>query len=185
MDAAINARRADLELAVRKQDRTEQLYKKEFLPFSEMDETGTRRMLAEAQLEETLVSKRLAELECERSIEIVKRITITSPIDGVVAERFLSSGEYVEKQPILKLAQIKPLNVEIILPVTLYRSVRMDMTAKVMPESPLSGSHTAKVKVFDKVIAATSGTFGVRLELPNPNNSLPGGLKCKVKLLFD
>jgi len=201
MDAAINARRADLELAIRKQERTEKLFKKEFLPFAEMDETETKKMLAEAlleealqnkrfaelefkraeaQLEETLVNKRLAELEYERSIEIVKRMTITSPIDGVVVERFLSSGEYVEEQPILKLAQIDPLNVEVILPVAMYRSIRMDMPARVIPEPPLSGSYAAKVKVIDKVIDAASGTFGVRLELPNPNKSLPGGLKCKV-----
>jgi len=82
---------------------------------------------------------------------------------------------------ILKLAQINPLNVEIILPVAKYRSVRMDMVAKVVPEPP-GGTYSAKVKVIDKVIDAASGTFGVRLELANPNNALPGGLKCKVRL---
>jgi multidrug efflux pump subunit AcrA (membrane-fusion protein) len=206
IDAVIKARQADLDLAIRKEKRNEELFKKDFVPFAEMDEAETKRMLAEAQLEEAVVNKRLvgldykraeaqveaavvnkqlAELEYERSREVVKRMTIISPIDGVVVERFLSSGEYVEQQPILNLAQINPLNVEIILPVTLYRSVRMDMTAKVMPESPLSGSYTAKVKVIDKVIDAASGTFGVRLELANPNNTLPGGLKCKVRLPFD
>ena len=185
IEAVIKARQADLDLAIRKVKRNEELFKKEFVPFAEVDETETKRMLAEAQLEEAVVNKRLAELEYERSKEVVKRMTITSPIDGVVMERFLSSGEYVEEQPILKLAQIDPLNVEIILPVAKYRSVRMDMAAKVIPEAPLSGTYSAKVKVIDKVIDAASGTFGVRLELANPNNALPGGLKCKVRLPFD
>jgi multidrug efflux pump subunit AcrA (membrane-fusion protein) len=206
IDAVIKARRAELDLAIRKEKRNEELFKKEFVPFAEMDEAETKRMLAEAQLEEAVVNKRLAELdhkraeaqveaavvnqrlaqlEYERSKEVVKRMTIVSPVDGVVVERYLSSGEYVEEQPILKLAQINPLNVEIILPVSMYRSVRMDMVAKVVPEAPLSGSYTAKVKVIDKVVDAASGTFGVRLELANPNNTLPGGLKCKVRLPFD
>ncbi len=206
IEAVIKARRADLDLAIRKVKRNEELFKKDFVPFAEVDETETKRMLAEAQLEEAvvnkrlaeldhkraeaqvesaMVNKRLAELEYERSKEVVKRMTVTSPIDGVVMERFLSSGEYVEEQPILKLAQIDPLNVEIILPVAKYRSVRMDMVAKVIPEAPLSGTYSAKVKVIDKVIDAASGTFGVRLELANPNNALPGGLKCKVRLPFD
>ncbi len=39
----------------------------------------------------------------------------------------------------------------------------------------------AEVGVVDKVVDAASGTFGVRLELPNPDTSLPAGLKCRVR----
>ena len=39
----------------------------------------------------------------------------------------------------------------------------------------------AKVIVVDKVIDAASNSFRVRLELPNPNQSLPPGLRCKVE----
>ena len=40
--------------------------------------------------------------------------------------------------------------------------------------------HTAKVTVVDRVVDAASGTFGVRLELPNHALKLPAGLKCTV-----
>jgi hypothetical protein len=30
---------------------------------------------------------------------------------------------------------------------------------------------------------AASGTFGVRLELPNPGNQIPAGAKCKARFL--
>ena len=126
------------------------------------------------------MNKRLAELEYERAAEVVKRLIILSPIDGVVVERFLSGGEYVETESILRLAQVHPLNVEVILPVTLHNSIKVGMRAKVKPESPVGGQYGAEVKIVDKVIDAASGTFGVRLELPNPNYSLPAGLKCKV-----
>ena len=39
----------------------------------------------------------------------------------------------------------------------------------------------ARGQVVDRVVDAASGTFGVRLELPNPNYALPAGLKCKVR----
>jgi hypothetical protein len=32
----------------------------------------------------------------------------------------------------------------------------------------------------DRVIDAASGTFGVRLTMPNPDGALPAGLKCTV-----
>ncbi len=201
MVAIIKARKADLDLAIRKEDRSSQLYKKDYVPFADMDESETRKRLAEAQLDEAVqnkkfselehkrtqaqldemaIAKRLAELEYQRADEVVKRLIIKSPVDGVVVERYLSSGEYVEDQPILKLAQIHPLNVEVILPVKHYHLIKTGMRATVKPEAPVGGQYTAEVKVIDKVIDAASGTFGVRLELPNPNHQIPAGLKCKV-----
>ena len=38
------------------------------------------------------------------------------------------------------------------------------------------------MSVVDHVIDAASGTFRVRLELPNPDNRLPAGLKCVVSV---
>ena len=35
------------------------------------------------------------------------------------------------------------------------------------------------IKTIDKVLDAGSGTFGVRLELPNADRHLPAGLRCK------
>jgi multidrug efflux pump subunit AcrA (membrane-fusion protein) len=80
----------------------------------------------------------------------------------------------------LKLAQIDPLNVEVILPVNQILSIRVGMRAKVIPEAPIRSQYMAEVKIVDGVIDAASGTFGVRLDLPNPNQQLPAGLKCKV-----
>ena len=40
--------------------------------------------------------------------------------------------------------------------------------------------HVASVTLVDRVIDAASGTFGARLELPNPDHSIPGGLHCQV-----
>jgi len=45
----------------------------------------------------------------------------------------------------------------------------------------LPGVHKARVVVVDKVIDAASGTFGVRLTLPNPGRRIPAGLKCKAR----
>ncbi len=158
----------------------EELYKKQVLPFSQMDEIETNRILAETQLQEALENKRLAELEYKRTVEVVNRLTIRSPINGVVVERNLSPGEYIENQSVLKLAQIHPLNVEVILPVNRLPSIKVGMRAKVIPEAPIGGEYVAEVKIVDRVIDAASGTFGVRLEMPNPNNRLQAGLKCRV-----
>jgi multidrug efflux pump subunit AcrA (membrane-fusion protein) len=35
--------------------------------------------------------------------------------------------------------------------------------------------------VVDRVVDAASGTFRVRLELANPGNRIPAGIKCAVR----
>ena len=180
MEAGIKAKQASLDFYTRKKRMNEELFKKQVLPFSQMDEIETNRVVAELQLQEALENKRLAELEYKRSVEVVNRLTVRSPINGVVVERNLSPGEYIENQSVMRLAQIDPLNVEVILPVSQLLSIKVGMRAKVIPEAPIGGQYSAEVKIVDKVIDAASGTFGVRLELPNPNYRLPAGLKCKV-----
>lgn len=183
LEATIKAKQEALEFAERKLERNKDLYSQKALPDQQWDEVETQRLLAEHELAEALENKQLAELELKRAIEVVERMKIRSPLNGVVVERFLHPGEYVEDQPILKLAQIHPLNVEVILPVEMLGSVKSGMGATVKPEAPVSGFYTAKVKIVDRVVDAASGTFGVRLELPNPRYQLPPGLKCKVVFL--
>jgi hypothetical protein len=96
-------------------------------------------------------------------------------------ERLLSPGEFAKQTPILKLAQIDPLRVEVIAPVALLKKIAVGMRAQIMLEAPVNGAYEARVTVVDRVVDAASGTFGVRLELPNPGYKLPAGLKCKAR----
>jgi multidrug efflux pump subunit AcrA (membrane-fusion protein) len=180
MEATIRSKKAQLDFLLRKNQQNEELFQKGAVPFTQKDEAETNRILAEQGLLEALENKRLADLELKRATEVFNRMTIRSPIQGVVVERFLSPGEYIENQSIMKIAQIDPLNVEVIVPVARFASIKVGMRAKVIPEAPIADQYMAEVKIVDRVIDAASGTFGVRLELPNPSYRIPAGLKCKV-----
>lgn len=180
MESGIRVAEARLKFSLRKQERFEELYKKEVIPFKEMDEARTESELALMELEESKDNRLLAEMEFKRSREILRRMSIRSTISGVVMERFLAPGEHVEDQPILKVAQIDPLYVEIFAPLELLGGVKVGMTADLAPEEPVGRVYKARVTIVDRVVDAASGTFGLRLELPNPQYNLPAGLKCKV-----
>ena len=47
----------------------------------------------------------------------------------------------------------------------------------------MDGQYPAKVTIVDGVADAASGTFRVRLGLPNEDYALPSGLKCRVSFL--
>jgi RND family efflux transporter MFP subunit len=123
----------------------------------------------------------LAQLELKRARAVLGRRTIRSPITGVVVERYVSAGEYVNSRPLLRVAQIDPLRVEVIVPAHVFGKIRPGMTATIVPELPGYGAQTATVIIVDRVIDSASSTFGVRLELPNPEQQMPSGLKCLVQ----
>jgi multidrug efflux pump subunit AcrA (membrane-fusion protein) len=105
---------------------------------------------------------------------------VRSPFRGVVVERFVNAGERVEDKPLLRLAMLDPLRVEIVMPASRWGSVAVNQSLSVVPELPGAGSMAARVTHVDKIIDAASNTFRVRLSLPNPGNRLPAGARCKV-----
>ena len=106
---------------------------------------------------------------------------IRSSIDGIVTQRALGPGEYVHQDSaIITVARINPLNVETFMPVSLFGRIRVGDMAMVRPDDPVGGDRPARVEVVDQVFDAASGTFGVRLSLPNPDSAVPGGLRCRV-----
>lgn len=183
MKEKIRARRANLGFAKRKWERIKNLYKKGAISPFLKDEAETEYKLAREELKIAKKEKIQAELELEYSIQELLQRTIRSPFDGVVVKRYLSIGETVEDTPLLRLAQVNPLRVEIIAPSELFGLIKKGMRAEILPESPNYGTHVATVSIVDKVIDAASGTFGIRLALPNKNYQLPGGLKCKARFI--
>jgi membrane fusion protein, multidrug efflux system len=165
--ATVNLKAAQEAFGKRKVERNEELYVKQLISANEKDELETQT--------------RIAGLELKQQQEVLAQRTIKSPINGVVVERFLAPGERVGNEKILKIAQIDPLNVEVIAPVEMFGSVRPGMGGDVRFGTLLPGVFKARVVLVDKVIDAASGTFGVRLELPNPGNRIPAGIKCKVR----
>lgn len=146
-----------------------------------LDTSVERATGAVAHAHAELSNRRLADLELNRTTAEIALRTMKSPINGVVVERYMHPGEFPKQERILKLAQIDPLRVEAYAPVALLGKISVGMQAVVKPEEPVKGEFPAKVTVVDKVVDAASGTFGVRLELPNPDLKLPAGLRCTVR----
>lgn len=183
VNGRVESRRAALAFGERKFKRTDELYVKHAVPFHLKDEAETDARIAKLKLQEAKEEKLVAQLEYQRSVEMLNQRTIRSPISGVVVERLAFPGEFVDDKPILRLAQLDPLLVEVIVPVNMFGTIRTGMHARVATEIADSKHYSATVTSVDRVVDGSSGTFGVRLELRNPDYRLPGGLKCNLTLL--
>ena len=181
MEATTDLANARVEFATREQERRKELFEKGIIPDYDMDEAQTNLIISQKELQEVEESKLIAQLELKQAEAVLARRIILSPINGVVVERYLAPGELASDKPILKLAQLHPLNVEVIAPVSLLGSIRVGRKVQVIPEGPLGKTYVGKVKIVDRVVDAASGTFGIRIELSNRDLSLPAGLKCTVR----
>jgi len=180
LSSEIKLRRASLEFDERNQQRVQELYTKNAIPLHHRDEANTDAAKSHWLLTKAEDDKRLAALEYARASAVLKRKTVRSPITGVVISRHKSAGEYIEDQAIITVAQLHPLRIEVIAPVELFGSITNGMRAEITPELAATGPLTATVMSVDRVIDGESGTFDVRLELPNPDYAIPSGLKCEI-----
>ena len=186
MQGKVRTGESRVEFATQKYTRRDRLASQSFISQQDRDESLTEKRLAESELIEARDDRRLAEIELRRLSEQLRLRTIKSPVDGVVVDRMLNAGELADnrdlRKPILKLADIGTLHVEALLPIEAYGKLSVGQRIDVLPETPVGGRYSASVKVVDRVMDPASGTFGVRLELPNPGLKLPAGIKCKLSL---
>ncbi len=158
-----------LKLSNLEHKRAVELYREKAITLSDKDKSENEKKLYELELQQAKANLNLRQIK--------------SPIDGVVVRRYAMPGEFVETKPILQLAQLDPLKIEVVSPVSNYGKIVKGMKARILPEFGDYEDLIAEVVVVDKVIDAASGTFGIRLELANNDYAIPGGLKCRVSFL--
>ena len=183
-DSDVEVRSRVAQLAFRRRDtqRLSDLQAKNAVPETEFDKAKVETQLAQLSVEAAKKDREIAAVERLRAQESLSRRSIRSPVDGIVEEVVLSPGEYVHKQvSLMTIAAIDPLYVEVYVPVSAFGRITKGMRAVVTPEDPVGGTYDAEVTVVDPVFDPASRTFGVRLELPNPDYRLPAGLRCRVR----
>ena len=179
-EATIKSAQAKIAFSTRKLERATELYKSNSIAKHEFDEAQTEKIVAEMTYQEALENKRIAELEWQRASASLNLHTVYSPLSGVVVDRLLSPGELARQTPILKLAQIHPLRIEVFAPLSLLGKLEPGMKADIRPDGGTMSPYQAEITVVNRLVDSATGTFGVRLEMPNPKNTLPAGLACTV-----
>ena len=181
-DHDIGAGQARLAFLQRKSGRASQLVTGNLVSRNTSEEAEADMKVADNQLRLAVLNHQVAQLEVVQAEAMLRQRALVSPVDGVVMERLLRPGEYRNDQsPVLTLAQINPLRVEVFVPAAFHGQIRPGMMGEVVPEAPLGGRFSARVSVVDPVMDAASGTFGVRLALPNADMALPAGIRCSVR----
>jgi len=183
IDTAIKVREINFNFGERTEKRNQALVRNSTISEQVMDQVETDTLIAKHQVQQEKENKFIAELEYRRANASLHRRTIMSPITGVVIERFKSVGEYVEDEPVLRIAQLDPLHVEVIVPMSNWGQIKSGMRAEVQLEIPGQDKYRATVIRVDQVADAASGTFGVQLVIPNPDYKIPASVRCNLAFI--
>ena len=182
LEADVAAAAANMALAKQKLTRAEKLYEATYLSKQAVDQAAAEYEVAVQKHAQAKEQMRVTTRELGVAQAQVGLRTIRSPFSGVVVERYLNPGERIEDKPVLKIAMLDPLRVEVMLPASYYGTITMGMSLTVHPQLPNVKPMAAKVTRIDRMLDAASNTFRVRLTLPNPRGALPAGTRCKIDL---
>lgn len=184
-EGSIVAARNRIDYATKKLARLNDLIKENFSSQQARDEAEAEKRLAEAELLQATEAREVARVELRRAQELLALRSLSAPFNGVVLDRMLNPGDLAEsgsgRRPVLKVAQIDPMRVDVLLPPALFGQVRMGMAAQVTAR--VGGkAFPAVVRSVDRVIDAASDTFVARLEVANPQAAVPGGSRCNATI---
>lgn len=156
------------EFARRKAQRNKELYEDDILTMHERDEIETELRLAQSELR--LNNQQLA----LRSVH--------SPINGVVVNRFNNKGEHVNIDPILELATLDPLHIDLLLPSSYFGKIIKGQKLMIKPQTDALDARVATVTIVDPLIDSASSTIRLQLQMRNPGHKVPAGLRCTAQL---
>jgi RND family efflux transporter MFP subunit len=182
-DTAVKLRLESAAFGQRTRARNQSLFQSSSVSKQDIDKLETENRIAELQVHQEQDNRDIALLEYERAQALLDKHMIRAPFAGVVMERFKSVGEYIEDDPVFRIAQLDPLNVEVILPVSYMGQFEPGRQAQVTPMLEGLSGQVATLTRVDQVADAASSTFGARLRLPNPDHAVPAGLRCRLAFL--
>jgi RND family efflux transporter MFP subunit len=167
-NATVELAKARLEFTQRRLQRNQNLVSNQLLAAQEVDELKTENALAR--------------LELNQAKAVLAQRIVNSPLSGRVISVDSSVGEYVGtlgSEPFARIVNLDPLHVELVYPAKDYGKVTIGQSLSIQIQHQ-SSRVTGTVDIVDPLIDAASGTFGVRLVLPNPNSKIPAGLRCDI-----
>ncbi len=143
-------------------------------------EMTSRQLLSAQEIDDLRTEARLAELETVRArVELERRHTL-APLTGIIVERRVTQGEYVNTEPFAEMIALDPLHAEVTLRAEAFGRVRVGMRANVALSQPVGETRSGQVAIVDRAIDSGSGSFRVRVIIANPNMTMPSGIGCRV-----
>ncbi len=177
--AASQSQAAETQVALAKQecDRADTLFAQGAIAKSEFDRL-------KSQCQSQLYSANASRANADLAAKLAGDAVIRAPIDGIVGERYINVGEFV--QPMSRVASIylaNPARVSISVPESAVGLVKEGQTLDVQVSAYEGRSFPAVVKFVGPALRALTRDLIVEAQAKNDDGALKPGMFATVKLL--
>lgn len=163
---------AEVEIIEQELNRLKKMNNKEFFSADSMAKL-------EYNLQAAIAKRDLAALQVEESM-------VRSPIDGVIATRFVKAGNMAKEfDELFYVVDQDELYGIVHLPEQQLESLKLGQDAQIFANKNTQETVHAKVLRISPVVDAQSGTFKVTLSVPNSDSKLKAGMFTRVELRYD
>lgn len=162
--------------AAREAKRVHRLKAKSMASQSQLDAADTAYQRARSQAEAAEARLGVAE-------RALREASVAAPFSGLVAERYVSPGEYVQPgQPLFELVALDPIEVEFMLPEADSSRVALGNSVVVRVAPYPDEEFEAIVTFISPTIEPRTRTLRVKATLQNPDGRLRPGLFARADL---
>jgi membrane fusion protein, heavy metal efflux system len=180
LEADLRAAESQLVLARQRHSRATELLSEGFVSPQAVEQARAEMQVAEQRVAQSSGQRDVLARDLGVARAQVEQRIVRAPFDGVVVERWRHPGERVEERPMLRVATLDPLRVDLVVPASRFGQYTMNEAVTIRPDLPGAIPVAATVTHVDRVIDAASNTYRVRLNLPNPGHRLPAGARCAL-----
>ncbi|MFT5235094.1 MAG: membrane fusion protein (multidrug efflux system) [Shewanella sp.] len=163
---------AEVEIIEQELNRLKKMSNKEFFSADSMAKL-------EYNLQAAIAKRDLAALQVQESM-------VRSPINGVIATRFVKAGNMAKEfDELFYVVNQDELHGIVHLPEQQLESLKLGQDAQIFANKNTVETVHAKVLRISPVVDAQSGTFKVTLSVPNSDAKLKAGMFTRVELRYD
>ena len=182
--------RATLQLARTEFARAQQLHQQQLLSQSEFDQKTAQTESAERQYD---VARNGAAQQYQALLAARARVTVAqkaladttvrAPFAGVVAERFVSIGDYVTRgTKVASVMRVDPLRVELTVPEQYVAGVAAGRAVTFEVDAYPGETFTGQVRYVSPSIAADTRALTIEAIVPNPSSRLKPGFFATAQI---
>lgn len=141
----------------------------------------TKKFASEDELNRAESDLKVRELQAQRTEAQIERLTLRSPMDGVITELRFDEAESVPgaNSHVATVVQLDPMRVQFTMPIAEASQLKSGQEVDLL--FPDSGQkRTGKVDFISPVSTAVVNTVRVKVIVPEPGQDLPAGSKCTI-----
>lgn len=179
MEAKVASQRAD-----REYKRILKLKESGLATQQSVDEASTARDASNARESAVKAQMNTVQHDYEQAKTRFSKMMIYSPIDGVISQRNISSGDFAKDNPLFRIVDNRLLDLTVTVPSKFIRFLKPELELRFTTDAFPGQTFTGKVRYINPTVNETDRSVKVVAEVPNNPEVLKGGLFVEGKIVI-